>query len=315
MQGKPGHKALRTRIYIDGYNLYYDCLRRTQHKWLDLIALFELEILPSILVSDDDGNVRISELLSSPSIKYFTAKIVESVARAEDSVSSQARYHTALRKLYDGRIQLVEGYYAVNKMTVKIVDASAPDRQPRDCQEICAWKIEEKQSDVNISLQAYHDAITGAVDQVVIVTNDTDIAPALRMIRDHTNVRVGLVVPTTDHQRIPNTELANLAHWVRTHITQVELGRSQLPRVIPGRKPTVKPEFWYARPDLLAQVLELAIPIRGDRGSAFKWLQKPNAYLDDLCPIDMVETEEGAKRVADYILGWIAAKAAEEQIP
>jgi len=33
--------ALRTRAYIDGYNLYYGCLKHTAHKWLDLHALIE----------------------------------------------------------------------------------------------------------------------------------------------------------------------------------------------------------------------------------------------------------------------------------
>lgn len=33
------------------------------------------------------------------------------------------------------RIELIDGYYAVNKMKVKIVDAEHPDRAPRDCQE------------------------------------------------------------------------------------------------------------------------------------------------------------------------------------
>ncbi|MGO6733418.1 6-hydroxy-3-succinoylpyridine hydroxylase, partial [Rhizobium ruizarguesonis] len=41
--------ALRTRVYIDGYNLYYGCLRKTAFKWLDVLTLFETQILPSIL--------------------------------------------------------------------------------------------------------------------------------------------------------------------------------------------------------------------------------------------------------------------------
>lgn len=172
MQGTQHLKPLRTRVYIDGYNLYYGCLRRSPFKWLDIWALFAKRILPSILVTDDEGNSRQSYLITSPSIKYFTAKIVESVAQSSESVSSQARYHTALRKSYDSNIQIIEGYFAVNKVKVKIVDLDIPDRAPRACQNVIAWKIEEKQSDVNLSLQAYHDAITGAVDQVVIVTND-----------------------------------------------------------------------------------------------------------------------------------------------
>jgi len=31
--------ALRTRVYIDGYNLYYGCLKNSPHKWLDVRAL------------------------------------------------------------------------------------------------------------------------------------------------------------------------------------------------------------------------------------------------------------------------------------
>lgn len=41
--------ALRTRVYIDGYNLYYGCLRKTAFKWLDVLGLFETQILPTIL--------------------------------------------------------------------------------------------------------------------------------------------------------------------------------------------------------------------------------------------------------------------------
>lgn len=29
----------RTTIYVDGFNLYYGCLRKTSYKWLDLRAL------------------------------------------------------------------------------------------------------------------------------------------------------------------------------------------------------------------------------------------------------------------------------------
>jgi 6-hydroxy-3-succinoylpyridine 3-monooxygenase len=312
MQGTPELEALRTRIYIDGYNFYYGCLRGTPHKWLDLLPLFVKHILPSALVKDGDGHIRQSTLLPSPSIKFFTAKIIESVARAPDSVSSQARYHTALRKLHGGRIELIEGYYAVNKMKVKIVDAEDPDRAPRECQEIQAWKVEEKQSDVNLALQVYHDAITGQIDHAVIVTNDTDIAPALEMLRAHTNVLIGVVVPTTDHTRPPNTDLVKLAHWTRRHINSNELAGCQLPRVIPGKRPTTKPESWYGQPELLQEILELAIPVRGSKAAAFKWMEQPNQYLDGERPIELAETVEGANRVLEYIRNWIAQQAQQD---
>jgi len=305
MQGLPELEPLRTRIYIDGYNFYYGCLRGTPHKWLDLLPLFENHILPSALLKDGDGHIRQSALLPSPSIKFFTAKIIESVARSTDSVSSQARYHTALRKLHDGRIELIEGYYAVNKMKVKVVEADEPNRPPRECKEVQAWKVEEKQSDVNLALQVYHDAITGQIDHAVIVTNDTDIAPALAMIRAHTQVLLGVVVPTTDHTRPPNTDLVKLAHWTRRHINSSELAACQLPRVIPGKRPTIKPDSWYGQPELLKEIMELAIPVRGSRASAYKWMEQPNPYLDGEIPIELAETVEGAARVLEYIRSWI----------
>lgn len=305
MQGLPELEPLRTRIYIDGYNFYYGCLRGTPHKWLDLMPLFENHILPSTLLKDGDGHIRQSVLLPSPSIKFFTAKIIESVARSTDSVSSQARYHTALRKLHDGRIELIEGYYAVNKMKVKVVDADEPNRPPRECKEVQVWKVEEKQSDVNLALQVYHDAITGQIDHAVIVTNDTDIAPALAMIRAHTQVLMGVVVPTTDHTRPPNTDLVKLAHWTRRHINSSELAACQLPRVIPGKRPTIKPDSWYGQPELLKEIMELAIPVRGSRASAYKWMEQPNPYLDNEIPIELAETVEGAARVLEYIRSWI----------
>lgn len=293
---------LRTRVYIDGYNLYYGCLKGTAHKWLDLHVLFDKHILPSILFCQNKQPVQMQ--LLPLSIKYFTAVIVERAAKALDSVSCQASYHSALRKLYTNQIEIIEGYYSVTEASAKVIDPNLPNRWPRDCESCQVWKLEEKQTDVNLALQAYHDSITGDVDQVVFVTNDTDIAPALKMIRQHTSVIVGLVIPTIDHQRIPNAELAGLAHWIRSHIRSEELAKSQLPRVIQGRRPTIKPMSWYARPDLLNRILNLAIPITGSRQAAFKWMENSNPYLEGAKPIDLADTDQGAALVFDYIQQW-----------
>ena len=32
-------EALRTSIYVDGFNLYHGCVKGTRYKWLDLKAL------------------------------------------------------------------------------------------------------------------------------------------------------------------------------------------------------------------------------------------------------------------------------------
>lgn len=284
---------LRTRAYVDGYNLYYGCLKGTPYKWLDLLVLLEKHLLPS--------SAPFSSILLPLGVKYFTAKILSKAAKGLNSVSSQARYHTALRKLHGNRIELIEGYYSLTESTAKLIPKTAPATWPRDCAEALVWKLEEKQSDVNLALQVYHDAIMGDVDQVVIITNDTDIAPALKLIREHTSVYIGLVIPTRPQEREPNAELALRAHWVRRHINPSELAMAQMPRVIPGRRVTVKPTSWYARPDLLEQVMALATPIAGSRSKAFKWMEEANPFLQGQTPIDLVETEEGAAQVIAYI--------------
>lgn len=56
-------------------------------------------------------------------------------------------------------------------------------------------------------------------------------------------------------------------------------------------------------------MLELAIPVRGSKAVAFKWMEQPNQYLDGERPIELSETADGANRVLEYIRNWIAANA------
>jgi len=303
--GQP--RSLRTRVYVDGYNFYYGCLKGTRHKWLDLYKLFQEHVLPSALIERDGQPVR-SELLAE-ALQFFTATIIESAAKGSDSVSSQARYHTALRKLHNGRIRIVEGYYSLTKARAPRIDPDHPNRPPNVCERVPIWRLEEKQTDVNLALHAYHDAMTGLVDHVVIASNDTDLVPALRMIREHTPVTVGLVIPTRDSERRPNADLAKHAHWVRHHLTDAELAAAQLPRVVPGGKtPTVKPDSWYPHPELFLEALGLAIEVRGSRSKAFQWFDAPSEQLGGRRPIELLESEAGAQQVLAYMRKWIETR-------
>ena len=295
MPTKTGRAPLRTRVYIDGYNFYYGCLKGTRFKWLDVLGLFEQRVLPS--VQAHRGGRGIESQLLPLAIKYFTASILEQAAKASDSVSSQSRYHSALLKHHRGRVEIIPGYYSITQAKARIVDAASPKRWPRECQEVLVWKLEEKQTDVNLALQLYHDVLTRQVDHVVVVTNDTDIAPALRMVRQHCDAIVGLVVPTRDRVRVPNTELADQADWVRRHVTDDELANSQLPRVIGGRKPTVKPISWYANHDQLERIISLASPLLGGIGDVFRWLERKNPHLNALSPLELIESGDSAALV------------------
>lgn len=292
---------MRTRIYVDGYNLYYGCLKGTSFKWLDLLSLFEAHVLPSV-TAQVDGR-RLSPVLEPLAIKFFTAPILARVAKAPDSVQCQEQYHAALLKHQPGRLEIIKGYYSLTTTRAMVVDTNAPKTAPRDCDEASVWKLEEKQSDVNLAIHAITDVLLDGIEHVVIVTNDTDIAPAVDMIKHRTKAAVGVVIPTTDHERVPNNDLVKRADWVRSHLTPSELQAAQLPRVIPDRRrPVSKPESWYARPDLLAKALALGQAQMGQKAKVFQWLNRPNPHWGNVAPLDMLEA--GDTRVIDFMRAW-----------
>jgi hypothetical protein len=100
--------ALRTRVYIDGYNLYYGCLKNSADKWLDVRALIE-RILPSILFEHNGRSIHFA--FEAPAIKYFTAPILAAFAKSDDSVSCQYHYHTALCAHLDCALEIIKGYH------------------------------------------------------------------------------------------------------------------------------------------------------------------------------------------------------------
>jgi uncharacterized LabA/DUF88 family protein len=231
------HPLTRTTIYVDGYNLYYARLKGTPYKWLDLVALFRDRIL-----RPQDPNAQVV------AIKYFTAPVMARYARhGEASTNAQTQYHRALESGSSGLVQIIKGFHIFEPTFLPAFTENAPPSKDRVSP---VWMIEEKQTDVNIALHAYRDAIQGKTDQVVICSNDSDMEPALRMVReDVPTVRVGLVMPLRENSspgRVhPNKRLTELAHWVRRQIRDDELAQSQLAHNVPTkRKPASKPAHW-----------------------------------------------------------------------
>jgi len=298
MQPAPLEGALRTRVYIDGYNLYYGCLKHTAHKWLDVFALLQ-RILPTVLYEQNGVPAR-SEFCT-PAVKYFTAPILNSFARSADSVSCQSQYHAALRGHLGNKLEIITGYYDARPARAHVWLGSTPASQ---CPTADIWKLEEKQSDVALALHAFCDAVLGDVDQVIVITNDSDFAPAMQMIRQHTSAVIGVIAPVRaggGNSKV-NRELSRHAHWTRTHILDEEFAASQLPPVVRLTGGAVhKPLSWYPCPHLLIPVYEEAKRVRGSNGAARKWLNEPCAYLGNRVPIEMCTSEESARELVDYM--------------
>jgi 6-hydroxy-3-succinoylpyridine 3-monooxygenase len=284
-------KSLRTRIYLDGYNFYYGCLKRTEYKWLDPIALF-LQIVQTSQSDLFDFVV--------PTVKYFTSPILAKFAKAADSISRQTQYHHALQGYLGESIQIVQGYYSAERARAYLYEkGKAPIAS--ELKEV--WKLVEKQTDVALALSAYSDAVRNEVDQVVFVTNDTDVVPALDFIRRDTKVKIGLVVPTRYLERTVNTDLAQRVDWVRSHIPDFELAAAQLPSMIKVAGNAIhKPLSWYPRPDLLMPIYEEAKRVKRSHGAALKWLNTPCKQLGERLPIFMARNDVEAKELLGYML-------------
>ena len=113
------------------------------------------------------------------------------------------------------------------------------------------WRLVEKKTDVNIAMAMYRDACKGLVDQLILVSNDSDAEPVLLAItEDFPQLKLGLIMPLAfpeegKRSRPPSSGLARLSHWARTYIRDKELKNAQLPELVSTRKkPAKKPAHW-----------------------------------------------------------------------
>ena len=299
---------MKTRIYIDGYNLYYGCLKGTPYKWLDIVKLFQDYVLPSSSLC--------TSVLHHCGVKFFTADIVEKAATSQDSRKDQQAYHRALSLFHDATtLQIIKGYYSVTKARAFKIELSAPAKKPNECNYVDVWKLEEKQTDVNIAVESLHDAhIDDELEQIVYVTNDTDLVPALDKIKSIGRIKIGLVIPTTDKVRKPNAELSKLADWTRQSITLEELKASQLPRTITGgRKPVTKPDSWFGQPEDLKEILALLQTVEGSRSKCWKWLESPKPSVNGLSvlldlPVNLLDDGTLSKHVLEHAKAYVGYK-------
>lgn len=228
------YNKLRTIVYVDGYNLYYSMLTGSPYKWLDLYALMA-DVLK-------DAYPGVSAHIEH--IKFFTAPIMARYASDPESPNRQTRYHNALKFAPSGSTEVIAGKHSEVTKKGYPVEAGVGNGEP-----IWVSVMEEKQTDVNIGLHMYRDASRDAVEQVVLVSGDSDLAPALQLIRDDfPQIVRGLVFPILDSK--PNARrsgsLEKLAHWTRNHLTVAQLEACQLPLNIPNRKGKAikKPDCW-----------------------------------------------------------------------
>ena len=209
---------VKTNVYVDGYNLYYRALRGTPFKWLDLRKLAE------VMFPHDSIN----------QICYFTALLD---ARPDDPTQPQ-RQQAYLRAL--ATLSELEVYYGTFRsrtksrpLVTRIV--GMPDYvRIRDS--------EEKGSDVNLVTRLLVEGFTGAYEQAVVVSNDSDFASAIRYVREGLRLRMTVVNP--DYRNESHRDLVSAATYVK-RLWRSHLRRSQFPSTLTDVHGVIKrPTSW-----------------------------------------------------------------------
>jgi uncharacterized LabA/DUF88 family protein len=209
---------LKTIVYVDGYNLYYGLLRRSAFKWLDLYRLFKEHAL------GPDANV--------VEVRYYTAPVLGRMSDDPESSRRQRTYLQALRKMPPGKVTIIEGKIMAETPVLRLVNPLP------ECPGLTHVKVHdftEKKTDVNLAADLITGAWTGAYEQAVICSNDTDLEGALRAVKENRPaVRLGLVAPiqSNDSRKIA-ADLKKYADWSKV-LSTVHLEQSQLPDKIPG---------------------------------------------------------------------------------
>jgi hypothetical protein len=104
-------------------------------------------------------------------------------------------------------------------------------------------KTEEKGSDVNLAVNLVHDAWQHTYDCYAVVTNDSDLAEAFRIVSKILKRRLVLLIPAKEAD---GPAAIQLRRWTRREwqfIPQSAIVSSQLPDHIPGTN-IHKPPNW-----------------------------------------------------------------------
>jgi uncharacterized LabA/DUF88 family protein len=214
----PGKRCF---CYIDGFNFYYGMLRGIgAYKWLDFSRLIHL----------------LRPLDSIEKIKYFTA-LVGGSTNSSPQRDRQRKYWKVLETIPN--LEIVHGKLEERDQECRVT--SCPRRGS------IFKKRQEKQTDVNIALAMALDALDFAPDVVALFSGDSDLLPAMRVIRQ----RCPKIIPVVYIPVLPAEQKQRALHEYQSLQIQVHsiperfLLQSQFAKIVlvEGKNLTRPPEW------------------------------------------------------------------------
>jgi uncharacterized LabA/DUF88 family protein len=204
---------MKTNIYIDGFNLYYGCIKDTPYRWLNLAKMCHL-----LLPKDDIHR-----------IKYFTALVTSRPSDPEQPLRQRA-FLRALQTIPN--LEIILGSFLSHEVMMP--------RSPLGSGYVKVIKTEEKGSDVNLATHLLLDGFQDDYELAVVVSNDSDLLMPIRVVSEQFGKPVGLLNP----QKHPSAALLPQVKFVK-NIRQKVLRESQFPPVLMDRNGRFsKPPTW-----------------------------------------------------------------------
>ncbi|MCY3876823.1 MAG: NYN domain-containing protein [Rhodobacteraceae bacterium] len=151
---------MRTFVCVDGFNLNYGALKGKPWRWLDPVALLKKVLQPQ------------HEIVA---LKYFTAR----VSGTPGDPSKPQRQDVYLRAMQRFRPE-VEVYFGHFLSHAVRMPLARPEGNRCTVEVV---RTEEKGSDVNLAVHLLNDGWPDLCDCAVVVSNDSDIAEAMRLAR------------------------------------------------------------------------------------------------------------------------------------
>ena len=207
---------LDTNVYVDGFNLYYGCVKGTPYRWLNLSKLCTM-LLPGHNINH---------------IRYFTA-LVTPTPNDRQKLQRQLTYIRALETIPNLAVHY--GQFMTHSVWRHLVNPAKG--RPAMVQVL---DTKEKGSDVNLATYLLGDGFKKDYEMAVVISNDSDLVEPIKLASNQLGLDIGILHPHRRHVK----ELSQVAKFYRP-IRERALKASLFPSVLTDAVGTItKPGTW-----------------------------------------------------------------------
>lgn len=207
---------IATNVYVDGFNLYYGCVRGTPYRWLNLSKLCTL-LLPGHCINR---------------IRYFTSLITPEANRPE-RLQNQLTYIRALQTIPN--LSVHYGQFLTHPVSRPLAHPSIDGPTMAE-----VLDTKEKGSDVNLATYLLLDGFKKEYQIAAVISSDSDLVEPINLVSKELGLAIGVLHPHRRH----SIELSGIAKFYRP-IRERAIRASQFPPILTDAAGTItKPATW-----------------------------------------------------------------------